>query len=98
MGPEPDLTDDQIQELAAYFANAKSERQPVEGNPEHIDAGKSIFTNGIVAKGNPPCASCHGPDGLGNAVIPRIAGQHVDYLIKQLMVFQLTDERPGRAS
>jgi cytochrome c553 len=94
-GLSQNLTDKQIQELAAYFASAKSERQPVEGNPEQMDAGKDIFTNGIAAKGIPPCSSCHGPDGLGNAVIPRIAGQHVDYLIKQLTVFQLTDQRPA---
>lgn len=96
-GLSRNLTDKQIQELAAYFANAKSERQPVEGKPGRMDAGKSIFTNGIAAKGILACGSCHGPDGLGNAVIPRIAGQHVDYLIKQLKVFQLTDERPGGA-
>jgi cytochrome c553 len=28
---------------------------------------------------------------------PRLAGQHRDYLLKQLMVFQRTDERPEGA-
>ena len=28
------------------------------------------------------------------ANFPRIAGQHADYLVKQLLVFQRTDERP----
>jgi cytochrome c553 len=28
------------------------------------------------------------------ATFPRLAGQHADYLVKQLVVFQRTDERP----
>ena len=28
------------------------------------------------------------------ATLPRLAGQHADYLIKQLIVFHRTDERP----
>ena len=91
------LSDKQIQELAAHFTSQKLERRPVEGKPERIAAGKPIFTGGVAAKGVPPCASCHGPDGLGNAEAPRIAGQHVDYLTKQLKVFQRTDQRPQGA-
>ena len=30
-----------------------------------------------------------------NAMVSSIAGQHLDYLVKQLIVFQRTDERPG---
>ena len=59
-----------------------------------IAAGKPIFTNGIPEKGIPPCGSCHGPGGTGQDKFPRLAGQHADYLIKQLTVFQRTDERP----
>ncbi|MDR3387590.1 MAG: c-type cytochrome [Rudaea sp.] len=88
------LTDKQIQELAAHFSAEKLQRLRVEGKPERIEAGKIIFTGGIPDKGVPPCASCHGPAGQGNAAFPRIAGQHVDYLIKQLTVFQRTNERP----
>ena len=28
------------------------------------------------------------------ATFPRLAGQHADYVVKQLVVFQRTDERP----
>ena len=31
---------------------------------------------------------------MGNAAFPRIAGQNVDYLEKQLNVFQRTNQRP----
>ena len=88
------LTDQQIQQLAVHFAAQTPQREPIEGKTDRIEAGKNIFIAGIPDKGVPPCASCHGPEGLGNAAFPRIAGQHVDYLVKQLKVFQRTDERP----
>jgi len=88
------LTDKQVHELAVYFAAQKHPNQPVERSAAEIEAGHAIFTSGIAAKGIPPCGSCHGPGGGGNDKFPRIAGQHADYLIKQLTVFQRTDERP----
>lgn len=89
------LTDKQIQELATHFAGMKLEQRPIEGKPERIAAGKPIFAGGIPEKGVPPCSSCHGADGLGNAEAPRIAGQHADYLVKQLKVFQSSNQRPA---
>lgn len=89
------LTDDQISGLAAYYAAQK----PVAihyrtGNPALADEGKAIFEKGISDKAIPPCSTCHGAEGQGNAIFPRLAGQHADYLVKQLRVFQRTDERP----
>ncbi len=91
------LTDKQVRELAVYFSDQKLQRGPIEGAPQRIAAGKSIFTGGIPAKGIPPCSSCHGPQGMGNGQFPRIAGQHLDYLVKQLTVFQRTNQRPEGA-
>lgn len=88
------LTDKQIQELATYFAAQQLRPQPIESGAAEIEGGKPIFTGGVPAKGIPACGSCHGPEGMGNGKFPRIAGQHADYLVKQLTVFQRTDERP----
>ncbi len=88
------LTDEQIKGLAAYYAGQSSAQQPIEGDPDRFEAGKAIFVGGVADKGVPACATCHGPDGMGNATFPRLAGQHADYLVKQLIVFQRTDERP----
>ena len=36
------------------------------------------------------CAACHGPDGNAPVTIyPKIAGQHADYIYKQLQEFKL---------
>lgn len=91
------LTDDQIGGLAAYFAAQTPLRQPVAGTASQVQAGKTIFENGVSAKNIPACATCHGAAGEGNRTFPRLAGQHADYLVKQLVVFQRTDQRPEGA-
>ena len=88
------LTDKQIAELAAYFSSQAPRAQPVEGKPAQIAAGETIVTSGVPEKKIPPCGSCHGMQALGNGTFPRLAGQHSDYIVKQLTVFQRTDERP----
>jgi cytochrome c553 len=92
------LTDEQIKDIAAYYA-AQKVRSPAypSGRQELRDAGKTFYSNGVPEKNIPPCATCHGPDGMGNQQFPRIAGQHADYVVKQLIVFQRTDERPEGA-
>jgi len=50
--------------------------------------GRDVFEHGVPAKEIPPCATCHGDHGQGNAGFPRLAGQHADYVVKQLLVFQ----------
>ena len=92
------LTDGQIKELAAYYA-AQSVKTPAypTADPALRDTGRQIFAAGVPGKSIPACASCHGPEGRGNQQFPRIAGQHADYLVKQLLVFQRTEERPEGA-
>ncbi|HEX7435519.1 MAG TPA: c-type cytochrome [Caldimonas sp.] len=88
------LTDDQIKGLATYYANQAPEAQPIEGDRGRFEAGKAIFSGGVADKGVPACKTCHGAEGKGDATFPRLAGQHADYVMKQLLVFQRTDERP----
>jgi cytochrome c553 len=88
------LTDKQIDGLARHYAAQKPELQPVEGKPGQIAVGKYISTGGGLAVGVPPCSGCHGPDGAGKTIYPRLAGQHMDYLVKQLTILQTTNQRP----
>jgi cytochrome c553 len=103
------LTDDQIAGLAAYYAAQQPEPPappawtarlqavfapaPAQ-RAEALAAGQSIFDSGVAARNIPACSACHGAKGEGNSGFPRLAGQHADYLVKQLVVFQRTDERP----
>jgi cytochrome c553 len=91
------LTDEQITGLAAYYANQQTVRQPIEGDGSRMAAGKIIFESGLPAQNVTACTACHGMAGVGNETFPRISGQHTDYIIKQLKVFQLTNQRPEGA-
>jgi cytochrome c553 len=88
------LSEEQIKGLAAYYAAQTPVRQPQEGDSSRLAAGRALFTAGAAERGVPACATCHGEAGQGLAAFPRLAGQHVDYVVKQLLVFQRTDERP----
>jgi cytochrome c553 len=91
------LTDEQIDGLAAYFANQAPPPASPEGDERVRAAGKAIFLEGMSGKNVPPCMACHGNAGQGNETFPRLAGQHADYIVKQLIVFQRTEERPEGA-
>ena len=91
------LSSRQVDELADYF----SSQTPMQGHAEAADAGmargEAIFRQGIPDKGVVQCASCHGAAGEGQGTFPRLAGQHANYLLEQIKVFQLTDQRPRGA-
>ncbi|MGH8143642.1 MAG: c-type cytochrome [Steroidobacteraceae bacterium] len=81
------LTDSMMAALADYF----SRQTPWAGyrqNPQLIARGEQIYQRGDAANGIPPCAVCHGPKAAGTDMYPRLAGQHVQYLMSQLRSFQ----------
>ena len=86
-GMASQLSDATISALAAYYSTQPA--APARGgNSTRIAQGKSLFEEGVPARQIPPCASCHGAHAEGNAVFPRLAGQHAPYLFKQLLVIQ----------
>ena len=81
------LSDQMIEALAQYFSRQKT--SPGKSHdPATIARGRDIFEHGIPAQGVPACAACHGPDALGSDQYPRLAGQHAQYILKQLASFQ----------
>lgn len=90
------LTDDQIKGLAEYFARQRPAPN-APGDPIRVAAGKEVFEKGILAANIPPCATCHGDGAQGKEAFPRLANQHAGYLVKQLEVFQKTNQRPEGA-
>jgi cytochrome c553 len=81
------LNDTMIGALAAYYAAQRPARgQP--GDSKLLATGKLIFDKGMPAEGIPPCNVCHGANGEGHAMFPRLAGQHGPYLVKQILLIQ----------
>ncbi|MBI1395910.1 MAG: c-type cytochrome [Betaproteobacteria bacterium] len=82
------LLDDQtIHDLAQYYA-AQKPVPGTAGDPALMAEGKQIFEHGIPDKKIMACVTCHLPDAQGNETIPRLAGQHADYIVKQLAYFK----------
>jgi cytochrome c553 len=81
------LDDDAIAALAEYYSRQTPRAGPTIAG-KLIDEGKNIYLNGDVAKGIPACAACHGAHAEGNDSFPRLAGQHAQYLVKQLRSFR----------
>ncbi|WP_238346740.1 c-type cytochrome [Pseudomonas viciae] len=81
------LTEAQITELADYFAS----QRPMQAGTDVFDArGELIYGGGIPDSGVARCSSCHGTDGEGEGRVPRVAGQHAEYVIHQINVLQKT--------
>ncbi|MDE2227860.1 MAG: cytochrome c4 [Alphaproteobacteria bacterium] len=77
------LTDPTIDGLADYFSSQKP-APGTTGDPTLIAEGGKIFKDGIPDRKVPACQSCHGKNGEGASIIPRLAGQHPGYIADQL--------------
>jgi cytochrome c553 len=89
-----DLSEKDFALLGAFF-----QAQPPLAHPTTevalVEQGKRLFLEG---KGNcAACASCHGTAAHGAELVPRLAGQHAQYLVKQMQSFKERD-RPAPAA
>jgi cytochrome c553 len=81
------LNDSMISGLAAYYA-AQPPAHGQSGDAKLVAAGKVIFEKGMPDEGIPACNLCHGANGEGKTIYPRVAGQHAPYLLKQILLIQ----------
>lgn len=85
-GMAAQLDDDTIAGIATYLSH-QTPTLPQTGGAL-AGEGRKIFMEGVEADNVPPCAACHGDHGEGNGEFPRLAGQHADYLKKQMEDFR----------
>lgn len=80
------LSEDDIQNVAAYFASQTLNVSTSESNA----LGKKLYFSGNAKKGVTACIACHSVNGRGmdKAGFPSIAGQNFTYLKTQLEKFQ----------
>jgi len=86
-GMASQLDDAIIGGLAAYYASQAARPNSVKPGASAA-FGKEIYERGAAANLVPACAGCHGAVAQGNATAPRLAGQHPEYLVKQLTFFK----------
>ncbi len=80
------LSEDDMTELAAWYAKQKPARG-VAGDPALLALGKNLYLKGNSKTDVPSCDSCHEEDGVGYTKFPRVAGQHVDYVLEQFRLY-----------
>ena len=82
------LAEEDIQDIAAYFASQKA--KPVAFDDKLIKQGEGIFRGGITETSVAACMACHSPGATGNepAAYPSLKGQHSEYLIAQMKKFR----------
>lgn len=95
-GMTSQLGDEMIKGLAAFYSGQKPAPGRA-GDPKLVQAGKAIYEGGIPQAKVPACATCHGKNAEGNATFPRLAGQHAEYLVKQLVLFKSSQRAGGNA-
>jgi len=61
------------------------------GQSKAIEAGKSLFANGLQSQGLVACQTCHGSEAQGSDLAPRLAGQNASYVVSQLALFRAID-------
>jgi len=84
------LTDVDIRNLGAFLSSQPAPSIPLaeDKQPQLTAAGERL------AKAN-RCANCHQDGYLGREVVPRLAGQREDYLLKALRDFKSGARRGG---
>lgn len=75
------LSSKDMLDLAAYFSMQKPTQQNAKGDAAKIDEGRKIADAAL-------CPMCHLGGFSGQNEIPRVAGQHYDYIKKQLLAFK----------
>ncbi|MCX7814419.1 MAG: cytochrome c4 [Tepidimonas ignava] len=85
------LSDSDIEAVAEYYARQKPGHTP-SGDELLLAVGRFVYERGNRHSGLPPCATCHGPGAAGTTELPRLAGQHPQYIVRQVQAFK---ERGG---
>ncbi len=88
-GMAAQLDDKTIDGVATFFSQQKPVAGATDKDPALVAAGEKIFKNGIDAEGVPACLLCHGEHAEGAGEVPRLAGQHSEYLERQMEAFRL---------
>jgi cytochrome c553 len=80
------LSADDIKAITGYYA-AQAGAAPGPASELGTSVGRYLFQNGNSTTGIPACKSCHGEQAHGSATLPRLAGQHSAYLMRQIREF-----------
>ncbi len=76
-----DMSRKDMYNLAAYYAGQTYKGQNEKGSSELIDKGRKVAEAAL-------CTMCHLGGFKGQNEVPKVAGQHYSYIVKQLTAFK----------
>jgi cytochrome c553 len=89
------LSDQDMQDLAAFFAAQTPSESEVPPSDTSTGTGGRIFLSGDSSRGVPPCQGCHGSEAAGPptrenqyAAYPSLRGQYAPYVTSRLTSFR----------
>jgi cytochrome c553 len=96
------LSDQDLKDLAAYYASLSPKATSEPSSQADFDAGRALYVRGDATRGIPPCQGCHGvaAEGVRSAeqrpgrpatawhTYPTLAGQQAGYVVAQLKAYQ----------
>jgi len=84
------LSDQDMEDVAAYYSIQTISENSAKGSEEMIELGRKIYVGGKMDTQTTACIACHGPKGKGipTAGFPAVAAQHADYTASQLKAFR----------
>lgn len=85
-GMVADLNAEDFRLLGMYFESKPTRAHPV-ADPELAQVGRFVYNRGNPYSGVAACADCHGAAGHGTEKLPRLGGQHAQYVETQLKKF-----------
>lgn len=88
------MTEQEMRDVAFYVSQQKVDWELAgrATNEETFERGQQIWRGGLPDRNVAACAACHSPNGAGlPGKYPRLAGQHVPYLLEQLKLFRSGD-------
>lgn len=83
------LSDEDMANLAAWYAQQKVSAGSAAASAEVVKLGARLYRGGNAKFGVSACMSCHGPSGHGIPPrFPKVSGQYAGYTTKQLNDFK----------
>jgi cytochrome c553 len=95
------LSDQDLKDLAAYYASLSPKAASLPASEADVDAGRELFSRGDGTRGIPPCQGCHGEAAQGVQAAepssrpatawhtyPTLAGQQAGYVVAQLKAYK----------
>jgi cytochrome c553 len=85
------LSEEELAAVVEHYAGAeRHDTFETKGLDEvALQLGRSLAERGAPQQGVPPCADCHGADGVrGKPMVPYLAGQYADYTALQLSLWR----------